>query len=73
MMWLFAETQKEMWLLVSEWLATPALRFPLVRVHTSKIMPHMKFIYFFNANLDVFRAHASNVFPHMTKKNYREH
>ena len=25
MMWLFAETQKEMWLLVSEWLATPGL------------------------------------------------
>ena len=26
-MWLFAETQKEMWLLVSEWLATPDLNY----------------------------------------------
>ena len=24
-MWLFPETQKEMWLLVSEWLATPVI------------------------------------------------
>ena len=25
MIWLFAEEQKEMWLLASEWLATPAI------------------------------------------------
>jgi len=25
MMWLFVETQQEIWLLVSDWLATPAI------------------------------------------------
>ena len=40
-----------------------------MHLHSSKIMLHMKFIYFFNANLDFFKsAHFKNFLPHEQKK-----
>ena len=39
------------------------LRCALVRAHTSKIMPLMKFIHFFKTNLDFFKSAHFKSFP----------
>jgi len=42
MIWLFAVTYYEMWLLVSDWLATPALELHLINSEASHVFSKIK-------------------------------